>query len=229
MVHIHLIRQHFDGFRQGVQRCFWAFALLVAPTVQAHPHSFADMKTYIQGKDGVITGFKMEWTFDAMTSAYMLDGEDTSPENEQSTFRKMAASMLENIQGEQYFTNFYDGEQLLHYKPAHSGQLTRDRAKLVLSFVLPLSSPQRITPDTLRLLVFEPSFYLGMTWNSAEDVVLSDALARDCRVELIEPNPTPEQVSYAMSLPADANPDNTLGQLFTQTVQMHCEHTAAGK
>ncbi|MCW1890265.1 hypothetical protein OK016_17250 [Vibrio chagasii] len=25
-----------------------------------------------------------------------------------------------------------------------------------------------------------------------------------------------------MSLPADADPDNTLGQLFTQSVELHC-------
>lgn len=50
-----------------------------ACTVLAHPHSWVEMKTYIQGRDGMITGFKMEWTFDPMTSAYMLDGEDMSP------------------------------------------------------------------------------------------------------------------------------------------------------
>ncbi|WP_249199376.1 DUF1007 family protein [Photobacterium sp. GJ3] len=229
MIQLHGLRQHFDGFRKGFQRCLLALAVLVAPAVQAHPHSFADMKTFIQGKNDEITGFRMEWTFDAMTSAYMLDGEDTSPENLQQTFRKMAASMLENIQGDQYFTHFYDGDQPLQFKPAHGGQLTRDRAKLVLSFVLPLSHPKPLTQETLRLFVFEPSFYLGMTWDAAEDVVLSDELARDCRVALIEPDPTPEQVSYAMSLPADANPDNTLGKLFTQTVQIHCEPTTDEK
>lgn len=200
----------------------WALAVFVVPTVQAHPHSWVDMKTYIEGKDGMISGFKMEWSFDAMTSAYMLDGEDISSENEQEIFRKISASVLENMKYEHYFTYFYDGDNPIKYKVAHSEKLTRDRAKLVLSFELPLSKPKSVTRDSLRLLIFEPSYYVDMAWKSANDVVLSAELARQCQLEMIEPNPTSEQMSYAMSLPTDADPDNALGQLFTQTVKIHC-------
>lgn len=52
------------------------------------------MKTYIQGRDGMITGFKMEWTFDPMTSAYMLDGEDMSPNYAQKTLRILVQAPL---------------------------------------------------------------------------------------------------------------------------------------
>ncbi len=48
------------------------------------------MKTHIEGENGVITGLSMEWSFDAMTSMYMLDGEDVSPEKEE-TFKYLAA------------------------------------------------------------------------------------------------------------------------------------------
>ncbi|MGR5145691.1 DUF1007 family protein [Photobacterium alginatilyticum] len=211
------------------KQCLWALAVFVAPSVQAHPHSWIDMKTYIEGKDGMITGFKMEWSFDAMTSAYMLDGEDISSENEQQTFRKVSASVLENMKYEHYFTYFYDGDTPIKYKVAHSEKLTRDRAKLVLSFELPLSKPKPVTQDTLRLLIFEPGYYVDMAWKSATDVVLSADLARQCQLEMIEPDPTPEQMTYAMSLPADADPDNALGQLFTQTVKIHCAAVPAAK
>jgi tRNA threonylcarbamoyladenosine biosynthesis protein TsaE len=180
------------------------------------------MKTYIEGKDGVITGFKMQWSFDAMTSAYMLDGEDSSSENEQEILRKVSASVLENLKYEHYFTYFYDSDTPIKYLEGHSAKLIRDKSKLVLSFDLPLSSPKPVTRDTLRLLIFEPSYYVDMTWLSKSDVVLSDDLSRNCQLELIEPNPTPEQMSYAMSLPAEADPDNALGELFTQTVKIHC-------
>jgi len=196
--------------------------LLFTSSVQAHPHSWIDMKTYIEGENGVITGFKMEWSFDAMTSAYMLDGEDVSPEKEQETFHELVTSILENMKYEHYFTYFYDGEEPIKYSVARSGSLKRDRAKLVLSFEIPLSKPKKVTRDSLRLLIFEPSYYVDMTWKSNSDVVLSEDLERQCHLEVIEPNPTPEQMSYAMSLPADANPDDALGQLFTQTVQIHC-------
>lgn len=57
----------------------------------------------------------------------------------------------------------------------------------------------------------------------SKDVILDPELAAVCNAEMIEPNPTPEQMSYAMSLPPDADPDNALGQLFTQTVRLHCK------
>ncbi|KJY84623.1 hypothetical protein TW81_03595 [Vibrio galatheae] len=170
----------------------------------------------------MITGFKMEWSFDPMTSAYILDGEDMSPESEQETLQKLAASTLENMLYEHYFTYFYDDYKPIKYSQAHSGKFSRNRSRLVLSFELPLSMPKPVTRDSLRLLIFDSSYYVDMAWTSISDIQLSDELSRQCRFTLAQPNPTPEQMSYAMSLPANADPDYELGQLFTQTVNLHC-------
>ncbi|MCG9596266.1 DUF1007 family protein [Vibrio sp. Isolate25] len=32
--------------------------------LQAHPNSWLDLKTHIEGQESMITGFEMEWTFD---------------------------------------------------------------------------------------------------------------------------------------------------------------------
>ncbi len=180
------------------------------------------MKTHIEGENGMITGFSMEWSFDAMTSMYMLDGEDVSPEKEEETFKNLAASVIENMMYEHYFTYFYDGEEPIKYQVAEHAKFKRDKAKMVLTFDLPLSKPKPVTRNSLRMLIFDPSYFVDMSWIANEDVTLSPELARQCKLEIIEPNPTPEQMSYAMSLPADADPDNTLGQLFTQSVEFHC-------
>ncbi|PMP44711.1 hypothetical protein BCS86_07180 [Vibrio splendidus] len=180
------------------------------------------MKTHIEGENGMNTGLSMEWSFDAMTSMYMLDGEDVSADTEAETFKKLAASVIENMKYEHYFTYFYDGEEPIKYQVAEHAKFERDKAKMVLTFDLPLSKPKPVTRDSLRVLIFDPSYFVDMSWLSNSDVTLSPELARQCQLELIEPNPTPEQMSYAMSLPADADPDNTLGQLFTQSVELHC-------
>lgn len=202
---------------------FACFALLfLAPSLQAHPHSWVEMKTHIEGENGMITGLSMEWSFDAMTSMYMLDGEDLSAENEQETFEKLAASVIENMMYEHYFTYFYDEETPIKYSVAKNAKFERDKAKLVMTFELPVSKPKVVTRDTLRLLIFDPSYFVDMSWNAQSDVSLSPELERQCALELVEPNPTPEQMSYAMSLSVDADPDNTLGQLFTQTIKLSC-------
>ncbi|NVN83585.1 MULTISPECIES: DUF1007 family protein [unclassified Vibrio] len=222
----HLPSRYVSRFSAGLRSIkrlpLWLALFSFAPSLSAHPHSWIEMKTHIEGEDGMITGFSMEWSFDAMTSMYMLDGEDVSPEKEVETYKNLAASVIENMMYEHYFTYFYDGEEPIKYQVAKHAKFERDKAKMVLTFDLPLSKPKQVTRDSLRVLIFDPSYFVDMSWISNNDVTLSSSLARQCQLEIIEPNPTPEQMSYAMSLPADADPDNTLGQLFTQSVELHC-------
>jgi len=197
-------------------------SVVVSFSSQAHPHSWIDLKTEIEGNENQITGFKMSWTFDAMTSAYMLDGEDLSANNRDKTMQKIADSVVDNMLGDHYFTYFYDGDVPIKYSLARDSALTQHRSKLTLNFYLPLSKPKKLDGHPLKLLIFEPSYYVDMSWQKKTDVKLAAALAKNCALELINPHPTPEQVTYAMSLPIDADPDNALGQLFTQVVMIRC-------
>jgi len=206
--------------------CLRHFILILATgwtlNIQAHPHSWIDLKTEIEGEQGVITGFKMSWTFDAITSAYLLDGEDLSALNKEATLQKIANSIMKNMYPEHYFTYFYDGETPIKYALPGKARLSKNRTKVTLDFYLPLAEAKVFKGKTLTLLIFEPSYYVDMSWQKSEDIQLSAELAQHCALQLLAPSPTAEQVTYAMSLPADANPDNALGQLFTQTVTINC-------
>jgi len=189
----------------------------------AHPHSWIEMKTEINGTKDEILGFKMQWTFDVMSSAYMLDGFDLSPESKQLSFQEIADSVINNILTEHYFTYFYDGEEPLRYKKAINPKLSQQKAKVTLSFYLPLSKPQPALGNNFRLLIFEPSYYVDMSWDSVSDISLSTQLKDSCTFKLIPPNPSTEQINYATALPTDSDPDNALGQLFTPTVTLDCK------
>lgn len=54
---------------------------------------------------------------------------------------------------EHYFTYFYDGEEPIKYKVAEHAKFERDKAKMVLTFDLPLSKPKPVTRDSLRVLI----------------------------------------------------------------------------
>lgn len=189
---------------------------------QAHPHSWVSLKTKIEGNENIISGFTMSWTFDSITSAYMLDGEDLSAENKSKTLAKIKDSVMENINLEHYFTYFYDGKEPIKYAFSNKGSLTQHGSKLTLDFFVPLSKPKTISNRPFKLAIFEPSYYVDMSWDSKNDIELSSALKASCSFDLIEPNPSPEQVTYAMSLGVDEDPDDALGQLFTQTVIINC-------
>ena len=201
------------------------FILLYTPLKSiAHPHSWVEMKTQIDGTDTDILGFKMQWTFDAMSSAYMIDGYDLSPEYKELSFRVIANSVITNMYNEHYFTYFYQGDDPIRYKKATNVKLTQQKAKVTLSFYLPLSKPQPALSNNLRLLVFEPSYYVDMSWHSDADISFSTPLENTCTFKLVAPNPTTEQLNYAASLPTDSDPDNALGQLFSQTVTLNCKN-----
>ena len=199
-----------------------SFMLSGSPSALAHPHSWVDMKTHIEGKGGVITGFQMEWTFDAMSSAFMLEGEKKSPQELQDALEELAVSVMENMKKEYYFTHFLDGDRNIDFGTATDAKFSRNRARLVLTFNLPLLKPEPLKKDSLKLQVFEPTHYTDMSWPAKSSVSLSNELAKQCELKLVPPNPTPQQMSYALALPEDADPDNTLGQLFTQSIRFHC-------
>lgn len=87
-----------------------------------------------------------------------------------------------------------------------------------------MSPPQRKkTLQKLTLKIFDPTYYVDMSWKDSHDISFACELQGHCQRKLIEPNPTSAQISYAMSLPMDADPDNKLGQLFTQTLELSCK------
>ena len=190
----------------------------------AHPHSWVDMKTEIQGDGKHITGFLMTWEFDAMTSAYMLDGEDLSVENKAQALQDLADSIMQNMTTNHYLTYFYEGDMPVKYALAENGNLEQDKIKATLSFYLPLAAPLALSDNVLKLLIYDPSYYVDMSWPTKNAIQLSPALTQYCNLELIEATPSSEQLAYVMSLPVDAKRDDAIGELFTQSITIHCNY-----
>ncbi len=200
----------------------------VSPPTFAHPHSWIDMTTHIKGDQKTLTGFHMVWTFDAMTTAYLFDGEDMSKSHREATLKKLAQSVIDNMLSSHYFTYFYDvdGTTPIRYEKVDTATLTTHKGKATLTFDLPLAKPYVFNGKPLTLKVFDPTYYVDMSWADRSHLIFDEALKKHCAMTLIEPHPTPEQVSYAMSLPVDADPDNALGQLFTQAATITCHASA---
>lgn len=195
----------------------------VPSNAHAHPHSWVDMTTKINGTDQAITGFSMIWEFDPMTTAYLFDGEDMSKAHRAATMQKLADNMIKNMLSTHYFTYFYQHKTTpIRYKTARNAVLTSHRGKATLTFDLPLTQPFKFTNAPLNLLIFDPTYYVDMSWKGRKNIQLAPALEQHCQYKILAPNPTPKEVAYASNLPADADPDNTLGQLFTQKLTLTC-------
>lgn len=81
------------------------FLAVLSFAAAAHPHSFITLKTQIMVKDDQLTGLKMRWVMDELTSADLLyDAGNAKPGDE--IWKKLAAEVMANVLGQHYFTEF---------------------------------------------------------------------------------------------------------------------------
>lgn len=208
------------------QRLMLMFLILTSSCYSAlsyaHPHSWIDIKTKILGQGNVISGLSMSWSFDDMTSMYLLDDEDMSQENAATTLQLLADGMLENMNRVHFMTYLgQDTQQPQAVAAVGKGKLVQDGLRLVLHFQLRLITPLTVS-EAVSLRIFDPSYYTDMNWLAAGDVVLDEELTERCKVNVIAHQASAKQLAYAMALPASAETDNNLGAQFTQQAEIQC-------
>jgi ABC-type uncharacterized transport system substrate-binding protein len=194
-----------------------------APLAWAHPHSFITMQATLLQQDAQLTGVKMRWTMDEITSADLLyDAGDAPPDSE--VWKKLAAEVMANVLGQHYFTEFYHGDQRVkfHNLPP-SYRLLREGHKAVLEYVLPLAAPQPLKGQTYTFSTFDPTYFVDMHYDNATSLHLPPEMEA-CHITLDTPTPDASLQNYALSLDkADAPPeDMDLGRQFAQKVTLTC-------
>ncbi|WP_380183752.1 DUF1007 family protein [Kalamiella sp. sgz302252] len=197
----------------------------MAKQAWSHPHSFIAMQATAVHKDNELTGLKMRWVMDEITSADLLyDAGKAKPDS--VIWKKLAAEVMANVLGQHYFTEFWhQGKPVKFGNLPPEYRLLREGNKAVLEFILPLGEPQPLAGQRYTFSVFDPTYFVDMTFAGEKSLHLPDELARQCRFTLKTPNPDAALQSYALSLDkADAPPaDMDLGRQFAQTVTLQCQ------
>ncbi|WP_162892865.1 DUF1007 family protein [Vibrio superstes] len=187
----------------------------------AHPHSWISTKTTVNVEGGYIQSLSMDWLFDPMTTAYTLSGSKLTPKNRQQVFQKLSKDIQENLLYKHYFTYFYQGDNPIRYQAVEGAKISMVGPKLRLQFQLQLAKPIDLHTPKLSLYIFDPTYYIDMSWDDYGTIGFNGDVG-SCRLHTHAPNPTSEQVAYAMSLQIDSDPDNELGKLFTQKATIDC-------
>ncbi len=199
--------------------------LMSIPVAWSHPHSFIDMKATLVNQDDRLTGLRMVWTMDEITSADLLyDAGHAQPGSD--IWKKLAAEVMANVLGQHYFTEFWhNGARVKFDNLPPEYHLARNGAKAVLTFVLPLAEPQRWHGQTYTFSTFDPSYFVDMFYDNETSLSMPDALKKQCKLRLKTPKPDASWQTYALSLDkADAPPeDMDLGKQFAQTVTLTCQ------
>lgn len=208
-----------------LRRVGGVLALLLSPLAWAHPHSFIAMQTTPVISDNQLTGLKMVWTMDEITSADLLyDAGSATPDS--PVWKKLAAEVMANVLAQHYFTEFWhQGKAVKFQNLPPSYALARKGAKAVLTFVLPLAQPQPLAGQTYKFSTFDPTYFVDMSWHDEQALSLPEAVKARCKLTLTTPEPDASLKAFALSLDkADAPPESMdLGRQFAQTVTLSCQ------
>lgn len=151
------------------------FLAVLSLSAAAHPHSFISLKTEVVADDAQISGLKMRWTMDEITSADLLyDAGSAKPGDE--IWKKLAAEVMANVLGQHYFTEFWHNGQKVKFlnRPTTYG-MERDGHQAVLTFILPLAQPQPLAGQKYTFSTFDPSYYVDMSYAEDRDATLCGA------------------------------------------------------
>ncbi|MDR3434925.1 MAG: DUF1007 family protein [Rouxiella aceris] len=199
-------------------------ALFTTPAL-AHPHSFIDMQTTLVTRDKDLTGLKMVWTMDEITSADLLyDAGQAAADS--VIWKKLAAEVMARVMAQHYFTNVYrEGKTVNYMRLPSEYRLSRSGNKAVLEFIIPLAEPAALAGKPWIISTFDPSYFVDMTYKDAQALHLPADLVAQCQFSLFTPAPNASLQAYALSLDkSDAPPESKdLGQQFAQKVTLQCQ------
>jgi len=183
------------------------------------------MQTTLVHQGDKMTGLKMHWVMDEITSADLLyDATGAKPDSE--VWKKLAAQVMANVLGQHYFTEFWHQKQAVKfYNLPPEYHLSRQGNKAVLDFILPLAQPQTLKGQQFVFSTFDPTYFVDMYYDSEKSLNIPAELAQQCHFELHTPKPNASLQAYALSLDnADApEEDRELGRQFAQTVTLICQ------
>ncbi|MBA5239005.1 MULTISPECIES: DUF1007 family protein [Pectobacterium] len=217
---------HYNALKRGCGRITLLMTgLAFVQPVFAHPHSFIDMQTTVESQNDHITGLRMQWTMDPITSADLLyDAGKAKTDSE--IWKKLAAEVMANVWGQHYFTDIYRDNQPVKYTLLPTEyHLSRKGNQAVLEFVLPLAHPQPLAGKPLLISTYDPTYFVDMSYQNDKAVKLAPELASRCKTTLVTPEPNAELQSYALSLDKNDAPDEDmeLGKQFAQRVTLQCQ------
>ncbi|MBL6601088.1 MAG: DUF1007 family protein [Alphaproteobacteria bacterium] len=189
-----------------------------APTA-AHPHVWIDLRgTVVLDAKGQVTAIEQEWLFDPFYTIFATEGLSGA----EDALTSLARENLGNLRSHDYFTEVRaDGAKApLGTVSVFESELRGGR--LWMRFVVPLVTAIDPTKRVLTYAVFDPTYYIEILHLEDYVVAFRGAGASDCSGYIVPPSPSTEAVMLAQAMDRDAAPDNMLGGIFAERVEVSC-------
>ena len=197
--------------------------IALAPSAFAHPHAWIDLRSRVLlDNEGRIKALELAWLFDDYYTVLVAEELGLGGTPSDDYLDEIAKRNLTNLREYDYFTAItLDGDRqpiadVTRYETdVHDGRLW-------MRFEVPLE--QSIDPKAgkVSFSVYDPTYWIEILHLEAEPILFSGEGAESCIGEIIQPNPTIEQVTLAAALDQDETAGDGLGELFAEKVVLRC-------
>ncbi|MGA2613213.1 MAG: DUF1007 family protein [Spirochaetia bacterium] len=153
----------------------FVFGTVTVFSALAHPHVFINNKMTVLFDNGNLKGMTFRWSFDDMFSEMILT--DFKPNVDGNFSAKQTAQIksgaFDNLENYHYFLAFFIGKKPL--RKIRIEQFTPsvvEGTKLVYSFFVPLDLPVTADEQTVRVTVYDDTYFVAFDLMHADDVVV---------------------------------------------------------
>ena len=201
----------------------WALFATSLSTAEAHPHMWIDLKSEVIIQDQtLVSAIYQEWLFDDFFSATLIEEASQNPKGREVGIKSVVGEILDNLKPHDYFTLINVNGKKISSNPIKSFEVEVRENRVWVGFLLPLSKEVDITAQALAYSIFDPTFYIEMLYFEGETVSFAGDAAASCSSKILQPNPSNEAVLLSRSPELDQVPDQSIGELFAETVMVNC-------
>lgn len=189
--------------------CGAAFVALVPASVGAHPHIWISNVTTFVFEAGMITALRMQWTFDDLFSAALIDDFDADRDKSLvgDEIEKLRLGAFDNLNEVNYFTDFRRGGDLVKFAAARDFSAAIHDGLVVYTFTLALPEPVDPKQVPVAVSLYDSSFYVEVALDEHDPARFEGTAASGCQFVLGEDRLNPIY----------------FGMVFPRQIQLRCE------
>lgn len=206
-----------------------SFALAVASSgaAQAHPHVWVKVETEVLfGPGHEIMGFRHQWTFDEMYTAFAVQGLDANGDGVygREELQALAEVNVTALKEFGLFTYPKLGDKVLERKDATDYWLAYADGVLTLHMTVPLAEPvPAARMSAFSFAIYDPTFYVDLSYSGETPIRLAGAAPAGCAPKVAEPKvETARQVSLSEAFYQGLDARSDFGAQYARAVTIAC-------
>ncbi len=153
----------------------------------AHPHVFINNKMTVAFDAGVLQGITFTWTFDDMFSNMILSDYDPKHTGhfDAAQAKAVKEGAFDNLENYHYFIALAVGKkQVPRFAIERFAPGVAEANKLTYSFFVPLKLPVAPVEQTVRLTVYDDSYYVAFDLLHLDDVTVQAGPEVTCSLSI---------------------------------------------